>query len=294
MRRLTSRLLREPLLHFLAIGAAIFAAYGLVAPSDQSGARDRIVVTAGDIERLTSRWEKRWLRPPEPDELRGLVDEYIREEVFYREALALGLDRDDTVVRRHLRQKLEFLTQGLAAAREPETGDLVAWFEANRERYRSQPRVSFRHVYFNLDRRGAAGEREAQVALAALRSGTTDATQLGDSQLLQDSYRDVSLPEVAATFGPDFAEALTRIETGVWTGPVVSGYGLHVVHVERRSDSAIPTFAEVEQRVRNDWVDEQTRQANEAVFERLLSRYDVVVEGMETAENGLPGQRRAP
>lgn len=269
---------QEPLLHFLLIGAAIFGLYGLQAEPERTGIGDRIVVTAADIERLGKLWENRWQRPPTEDELRGLIDEHVREEVLYREALALGLDRDDTVIRRLLRQKFEFVTQDLAGAREPDAAELAAWFEVNRERYRTEPRLTFTQVYFDLDRRGAAGEHEARLVLASLRAGAAAAENLGDARLLDRSYRDLTAQQVALLFGKEFAEALMHLETGVWSGPIGSGYGLHLVRLDVRQAGAIPPLAEIEGRVRNDWGYEERQRANEAIYRQLLARYEVVVE----------------
>lgn len=280
--------LREPLLHFLLIGAAIFGLYALTTTPEQAGIGSRIVVTGGDIARLSLLWEKRWQRPPSAEELRGLLDEHVREEVLYREALALGLDRDDTVVRRHLRQKFEFLTQDLAVAHQPDATELAAWFEVNRERYRAPSRLSFTQVYFSLDRRGAGGAREAQLALAGLRDDATGTgwAGLGDATMLDDTYRDQTEQEIEALFGGEFVAALTGLEPGVWAGPIASGYGLHLVRVDARSPGAVPPLGEVEQQVRNDWDYEQRRQANEAIYRQLLERYEVVVEGTDAGLGG--------
>jgi peptidyl-prolyl cis-trans isomerase C len=270
--------LREPLVHFLLIGAVIFAAYGLVAPPQPAADRERIVVTTGDVTRLSSLWEKRWRRPPTQAELDGLVAEHIREEVLYREALALGLDRDDAAIRRLLRQKYEFVTQDLAVAAEPHTAELATWYEANRERYRKTPRLSFTQVQFNLDPRGPDSEGEAALALASLRGGKALPEELGHGQLLDTAYRELSGQEVAAIFGPDFAEAVSRLETGVWSGPIRSGYGIHLVRLDALTPASDRPFEEVEERVRADWAYEKRQEANEAILRRLLDRYDVVVE----------------
>jgi hypothetical protein len=289
-------MVREPLLHFLAIGAAIFGLYALTAEPEATATGDRIVVSGGDIARLSSLWEKRWQRLPTEDELRGLIDEHIREEVLYREALALGLDRDDTVVRRHLRQKFEFLTQDLAVAHEPEAAKLATWFEANRERYRAPSRLSFAQVYFSLDRRGAAGEREARLVLASLRDDATGTgwAGLGDVTMLDDTYRDRTVQEIEALFGREFVAALAGLEPGVWSGPIASGYGLHLVRLDARSPGEVPPLGEVERQVRDDWDYEQRRQANEAIFRQLLERYEVVVNGADAGTAGSGVDRAKP
>lgn len=275
---IVSRIAREPLVHFLLIGGVLFGVYGATAEPEATSPDNRIVMTAGDIERLETLWQKRWQRPPTEAEVAGLINEQIREEVLYREALALGLDRDDTVIRRLLRQKFEFVTQDLAASREPSAEELAGWFEANREQYRTPPRLSFTQVYFDLDRRGAAGEQAARVVLASLRAGDAGPDGLGDGRLLDRTYRGSTAQEVALLFGQDFVNALMRLEPGVWSGPIASGYGLHLVRLEGRQVGVTPPLAEIEAKVRADWVHAQRQEANEAIYRQLLARYEVVIE----------------
>lgn len=270
-----SRLAREPLVHFLLIGGMIFGLYGLMAAPEATSSNERIVMAAGDIEQLETLWEKRWQRPPTKAEVAGLIDEQIREEVLYREALALGLDRDDGVIRRHLRNKFEFVIQDLAAAREPSAGELAEWFDANRERYRTPSRLSFTQVYFDLDRRGADGEREARLALMDLRDGEDS---LGDGKLFDRTYHNKSAQDVVFLFGQAFAEAVMRLKLGIWSGPVESGYGLHLVRLEERHAGEIPALVDIERRVRDDWFYEQRQEANEAIYRQLLARYEVIIE----------------
>lgn len=273
-------LAREPVFHFLAIGAAIFSLHTLTATPDISASDYRIVINGGEVARLTNMWEKRWGHPPTAEEFERLIAEQIREEVLYRQALALGLDRDDMVIRRHLRQKFEFLTQDLAVVQEPEAAELTAWFEANRERYRTGTILSFTQIYFNADRRGAAAEEDARLTLASLRGGNelSDAVRSGDAQMLDHQYRNRTASEIEALFGGRFVDTLLLLEPGVWVGPVASGYGVHLVRLEALTPGIIPPFEAVAERVRNDWAYEQRQQANEAIFQRLLARYNVVVE----------------
>jgi hypothetical protein len=288
-------MLREPLIHFLLIGAAIFGLYGTGRDGDVSASSDRIVVARADVDRLSGLWEKRWQRPPDASELEDLIQEHVREEVLYREALALGLDRDDTVVRRHLRQKFEFVTQDIAAAREPDSDELSAYYEANIEHYRTAPRFSFAQIFFNLDRRGAAGEHEARLALASLRASASDMSLagLGDGQMLDDTYRDVPMQEIAAMFGTDFAEALLQVDPGVWSGPMASGYGPHLVRLDSRAGGDALPLSEIRERVRSDWAYEQRQQANEAIYQQLRARYEVVVEaGDSGAAQPVQGENR--
>ena len=206
------KLFREPLLHFLVLGAGLFALFGLV--DDSEGTRtDRIVVTVGQIQRLAEGWTRTWQRPPTQAELDGLVVDFIREEVFYREALAMGLDRDDLIVRRRLRQKVEFLTDDLAAAVEPTEEELRGYLADNPEQFRIDSSFSFDHVYFNRDRRGDAAYRDAEQLLSRLATASSDVdpAALGDPLLLPGEYQQASSREIAGRFGGEFAAQLAEL-----------------------------------------------------------------------------------
>lgn len=225
-------------------------------------------------------WTQRWQRPPSEDELAGMVREAIREQVLYREALALGLDRDDVVIRRHLRQKYEFVTQDLAYDTDPDEATLRAYYEAQPDRYAQSAQVSFSQILFSTDRRGAAAEADAAQALVDLQAakGPEAADLLGDATSLPSDFEKISAVEVEAMFGPDFASSLLQMEPGRWSGPIASGYGLHLVWVSERISGGPLAFETVRQRVKDDWVYEQRLAANEAIFLKLLERYEVVVE----------------
>jgi peptidyl-prolyl cis-trans isomerase C len=277
---LLGRLLREPLIHFTIIGGLLF---GLLSEPNtvEIGTQDtRIVISSGEVERMAAAWAQRWQRPPSEAELAALVREAIREQVLYREAVALGLDSDDVVIRRHLRQKYEFVTQDLAYDTEPDEATLRAYYEAQPNRYAQAAQVSFSHILFSTDRRGAAAEADAMQALADLQTATVPeaADLLGDATSLPSGFELMSAVEVEAIFGPDFAAALMRLEPGRWSSPITSGYGLHLVWRSEKISGGPMAFETVRQRVKDDWIYEQRVAANEAIFLKLLERYDVVVE----------------
>ena len=280
--RLLGRLLREPLVHFTIIAGLLF---GLLSEPNaaETGADDtRIVISSGEVERMAAAWAQRWSRPSSEAELAALVREAIREQVLYREAVALGLDRDDVVIRRHLRQKYEFVTQDLAYDTEPDEATLRAFYEAQPDRYEQAARVSFSQILFSTDRRGAAAEADAKQALADLQTATVPEAVdlLGDATSLPSGFEQMSAVEVEAIFGPDFAAALMRLEPGRWSGPITSGYGLHLVWPSEKISGGPIAFDSVRQRVKDDWIYGQRVAANEAIFLKLLERYDVVVEPM--------------
>ena len=273
-----SRFLREPLVHFLALGVLLFVLFALFGGS--GGDPDStILVTEADVGRIAATWQRQWGRLPTRAELSSLVDQHIREEVLYREALAMGLDRDDTIVRRRLVQKIEFLSEDLALPTEPSEEDLRAWFEQERERYRVPARVSFTHVYLSRDRRGERTAADARDLLAELRAeGVARAPARGDRFMLQYDLVLRSEAEVARDFGSGFAAAVLDLTVGDWQGPVESGYGLHLVRVSERTESRLPELDEVRDEVRNDLATDLRRRANEDFYRQARERYRVQVQ----------------
>lgn len=274
------KLLREPLLHFFALGAVLFLVYALVSDVFTSDAGRRIEITEAEIELLAETWQRQWQRPPTEEELRGLVQARVREEVLYREALAVGLDQNDAVVRRRMVQKMELLSEDLALLADPTDPELQAFFQERLEDYRVPPLIAFSHVYFNPDRRGATVEEDARRALSELRAQTPPprtASELGDRFMLQYDYPLLSPLEVQQQFGARFAEALVELEPG-WHGPIVSGYGLHLVNVRERVESRIPEYAEIRDRLVTDYNRMRSERAKNALYEGLSANYEVEID----------------
>lgn len=287
------KIFREPLLHFLALGALLFALNEWRTsrrPAADAGAR--IEVSAAVIERLRSAFERQFGQPPNAEELRGQVTAHIREEVFCREALALGLDRDDLIVRRRLAQKMEFLTGDIAGAAEPAEAAVREFFEKNATRYARAGRVSFRHVYFSREKQGARAEPAAREALAALEKGANDET-MGDPFLHGFEFAEREPDDVVAAFGAEFAQQLAAQPAGVWRGPVASSYGLHLVRVEARTEPRAVKFEEVREAVLRDFKEDRRSTANREVFEKLRERYHVTVDETALAKAAAPAGKTA-
>lgn len=282
MNEKLTRWLREPLVHFLAIGVALFAVNALLTRGESNDAADRrVTVTEAEVRWLRDTWQSRWQRPPTQAELRGLVDDYVRQEILYREALAMGLDRDDEVIRRRMVQKIEFLTNDLATQVQPTEPQLQAYFQQNLDRYRIPELRSFAHVYFNLDQRGEAAVADAEQLVARLRSatpGTVRPAELGDRFMLQHEYRLQSEQDVGRIFGQRFAGALFELEPGEWQGPIGSGYGLHLAYVTEVEEPQMPTLALVRGDVLRDYASELREQANDAMLASVRSRYTVEID----------------
>ena len=231
------RWLREPLLHFLLIGLVMFVAYSALYPNSGQGDRlSRIELTADDLRQLELAWAAKWQRPPGPEELRNLVAAKVREEILYREGLALGLDKEDTIVKRRLAQKVEFLSEDVSTIRDPGVTELKAWFEKNASHFALPSRVTFRHLYFSFDRRGERSRADATRALAKLAGQPADSpatVNLADPFMYQSYYADRTPEYVANVFGTKFAQALSQLKPGAsWQGPIESGFGWHLVWVD--------------------------------------------------------------
>jgi hypothetical protein len=278
------RLLTEPLLHFLLLGTAVFVVFAILDRPDSLKAGN-IVVTAGKIEHLRASFTRVWQRPPSVDELDGLIQDYVREEVLAREAVALGLDRDDTVIRRRLRQKMEFIANDLAAQAEPSDEELREYLAQHPDLFRSEPRLTFRQVYLNPERRGDAVQQDAARLLAELhRAGTqADFAAMGDSTLLSPELVDVRMSEVAGMFGALFVRQLSQLPPGRWQGPVLSSYGVHLVFLEARTDGRLPELQEIRQAVAREWANAHRLEANERFYQELLRWYTVTIERPPTA-----------
>lgn len=287
------RWLREPLLHFLLLGLAIFGAYRLLGPDQQPPSS--IVVTEGIINGQIESFSRTWLRPPTPQEVEGLIREYVREEVYYREGMALGLDRDDTVIRRRLKQKLEFVAEAAGMATEPTDDDLRAYLAAHTDSYLTDARVSFVHVFLSAERRGDAVEQDAARLLADLQSssGPIDPAAFGDPTLLGRRFEDVLLRDVATQFGDAFADQVAALPVGEWQGPIKSGYGVHLVLVGAKTESRVPGLDEARTALRRDWLNEQRITANEKYYQSLLQRYTVTIEGRGAETMGRPPRSSA-
>jgi hypothetical protein len=283
------KLLREPLVHFLILGAALFLVFDLTGETDQARER-RIVVTPGQVEQLAAQFSRTWLRPPTPDELNGLVERYVRSEIYYREALAMGLGQDDPYVRNRLALKLEVLLDDLSAEAEPTDGELARFLEAHAERFAEPARLTFRQVYLNPDRHPDP-TAEAQRLLAELNMGS-DPAGLGDPSLLGSAFDDLDVDQVGRQFGEKFADALLDLEPGQWSGPVRSPYGIHLILVMQLEPERQPVLAEIRDRVMIEWRDQRRREAKEQAYQRLRERYEIVMQQDSAASS--PDSAAAP
>ena len=276
------RILREPLLHFLLLGTVIFAVYGLVS---KRGSDDpaKIVISAGQVAAMAEGFARTWRRPPTREEIEGLIRDRVQEEVYCREAIALGLDKDDTVIRRRLRQKMEFISDDIAALAEPSDQELSTYLKAHAETFGVQRQFTFSQVYLNPERHGENLARDTGQLLAQLQQAgdRADVSELGDSFLLEHKFQSLPASEVVKQFGEKFAAKLGELSPGQWHGPVESDYGVHLVWVSERTEGRLPTLAEVRDAVRREWANTRRLESNEKFYQQLLKRYTVMIERAE-------------
>jgi PPIC-type PPIASE domain len=278
------RLLREPLVHFLAFALIVFVVYRALAPAAGGGTSGRIVVTGEKVEQMAARFAQIWQRPPTAQEIKGLIDEQVKEEIYVREALSLGLDKDDTVIRRRLRQKMELLSDAGADALSSTDAELDAYLKAHQEKFAVSPAISFQQVFLNPERQGVGIDQTAASIQKTLKSDPEiEATTLGDASLLPAEMPLTSLLSIRHMFGREFAEAIGNAEVGVWTGPFASSFGLHIVRVSERREGRIPALAEVRDAVVREWTNDKRKELENDHLNTLLKQYEVTVEGMPQA-----------
>jgi len=278
------KLLREPLLHFMFIGAFIYLLYGVFAEPVAEEDDKTIVVTAGEIEWMQTSWQKRWNRPPTEKEFDGLIQQYIKETVLYREALTMGLNKHDMVIRRRLAQKLEFLAKDLVALIPPTEEELQTYFDTHIQRYTLPALYTFTHVFVDPDKREDATLDDAEIIkekLIALGDEFGDAGALGDDLMLQNYYPQKDVTEIQKQFGSGFTESLIELAPGQWHGPVLSGFGVHLVYVSEVIESPTPVFADVRENVVADWTLERGEELNKQFYASLREQYTIVIEEPE-------------
>ena len=265
-------ILREPLLHFLLIGIGLFVLYGQVSPGD-SGSK-RIVVSQARVDDMAAQYKALWGRPPSATELSGLVDGFVRDEIVYREGLSLGLDKDDAVIKRRVRQKYDLMAEEETARTTPTDADLQAWLKAHPQAFVRPAVVSFDQIHFDP----AVATPESVAAAQAELARGADPTKLGQPSMLPDHVNATALDLVARDFGEDFARQVAAAPVGRWVGPFQSGMGVHLLRVDARAAPQLPPLADIRTEVAREWENDQRIRARADVLARLRKDYDVVIE----------------
>ncbi len=291
------KFLREPLLHFMFIGAAIYLLYAVFAEPAAEKTDKTVVVRSGEIEWMNTAWQKRWNRPPTTEELDGLIKQYIKETVLYREALTMGLNKHDQVIRRRLAQKLEFLARDLVALTPPTEEELQAYFMEHQEYYSEPTLFTFSQVFIDPDKRGDATLDDAEkikAALIAMGENIDDVNELGDNLMLQNYYPEKDQAEIEKQFGSGFAESLVELSPGQWHGPVLSGYGVHLVYLHSIVEPPAIVLEDVHERVTLDWETEKGIELNQQFYESLREQYTIIIEQPAVDDNIVNTQATNP
>jgi peptidyl-prolyl cis-trans isomerase C len=294
MRKSISKVASQPLVQFLVLGAIVYALWVWIWGPGTKNDTKTIVVTATDVSRLDASWRARWKRPPTDEELLGLVRDYVRELALYRHAVSMGLDQNDPTIRRMVGEKLQTLTQSLVELNlSPTDQELSTYFEANAERYQPPDLITFSQVFFNPDKRGDATLADAEETLVELRSlaePTEGIEHFGDQFMLQRYYPQKDELEIRKLLGQGFTQSVFELEPGTWHGPVLSGYGVHLVYVHHLGKAPAPEFEMVKNEVKQQWMDEKRRELQEDYINEVLAGYEVVFEDVADEPADEQGQ----
>ena len=286
------KIFREPMLVFLLLGGLIFVVFQQVS-GDALPDRAEIIITKGQINALSIGFEKIYKYSPSDTEMDGLVQNHVREEILYREALAMGLDRGDVIIKRRLSQKMKFLSEDIANLSEPDELELQSFLAKHRQDYRQPTRYSFRQIYFDVDKRGQAAHNDAIALLKTLSGRETDNTELGDWQMINQQFDNETENGIKNALGSQFLNSLQKLPTGSWSGPIRSGFGLHLVYIYQRVEGSTPELDKVRNLVIRDWALQKRKQINESFYETLRKRYDVKVETPDGSTVDYPAMAKA-
>lgn len=280
------RFLKEPLLHFLVLGALIFAVYRFVAV-DSTHDEKSIVISQVQLSELAETFSRAWQHPPSTSEMEGLVQDYIHEEIAVRAAVAMGLDRDDTVIRRRLRQKLEFVNESIATQTEPTDNELRIYFQQHVDSFRAEPEISFIQVYLNPQQHGTVLVRDADQLRQRLSSQTSavDPAAFGDVTSLEHQFVAQRPAEITQIFGEDFASAVRKLKPGQWSQPIASSYGTHLIFVTENKSAQLPKLEQIRDVVKREWLNSQRIAATNKFYAEQLKHYQVHIENNDVPTN---------
>ena len=276
------KLLRDPLVHFVVVAALVFGAHA-VWQARSARTDSTILVSASEIERMAALYTSEAGALPGEADMAAMLSDHVRDEALAREARRLGLDRNDTIITRRLAQKMSFVVSDLQEDPSPTEQNLRNWHAAHPDRFTQPATLTFSHVYFSPDVRGAKATTDAEVALARLNGANpSDSATLGDPFMLQRQYGDIPFRELARQFGGAFAESLSTLPVSDdWQGPVASAYGVHLVQITKSAPAKLSPFEEVAPEIRKDWLEQTRRDANERAIQDIIGRYEVVIEGVD-------------
>ncbi|UVC08876.1 peptidyl-prolyl cis-trans isomerase [Rhizobium sp. TH2] len=276
---LIGKIIREPLAQFLILGAVVFGAYSALDTSPPSADVQVIEVGQGQLDQMFQTFSRTWQRPPTEAEFKGLVDGYVKEEVFYREGKKMGLDENDTIFRRRMQQKLEFLLEPDSEELTPKAGELEAYFKLHAETYKAAAMLEFEQLFFRSDASGDAGELAAAQALEKLKADpkAAETTLISDPTILPPTMALSGADMIASNFGDAFAKAVMQAPMDQWSGPVRSTFGVHLVRPAKRVAASTPALDAVRAAVQGDWEASRRREIADRRYEEMKKNYEVRV-----------------
>lgn len=276
-----TKIIKNPLFHFFIIGTLIYVGYALL-NKDTKGQENVIVITSGEIQWLEDNWKKTRNRAPSLEERKGLIKQQVRQKVMYKTAVEMGLDKDDIIIERRMVQKLEFLTSDILTPPNPLDGELKEFYEKNPNQYKTSSAITITQLYFDPDKRENKTLSDAENALIVLKKrgepGNFD-NSLGDVFMLPSYFSEVSDIELAKSFGNEFAEELFSLAPGSWYGPILSGYGTHLVYIHELKEATLLEFEKIAEEVKKEWQKEKLKELNALYEEALIARYEIIIEG---------------
>lgn len=279
--------LREPLLHFLVLAGMLFVVWSIRNPeaTPTEPPKPTIVVSEARIDSLIDIFAKVRQRPPTGQELRGLIDDYLQEEILYREALAMRLDEDDAIVRRRLRQKMELFIEDITSAAQPSEKQLEEFLQANADQFRVDRKIAFRQVYLDPEKHSGTFEQDVAELKSKLKA-ESDPHEYGDSFLLPSVFELSPLSQFTQMFGEEFGAQVFALNTGQWQGPVPSSYGAHLVFVVEKKEGRLPPLEEIRSMVELEWFARKRTNAKLEFYQRLRENFQIVIESPQEATAG--------
>jgi hypothetical protein len=269
------------------LGLSLFGLFEIINGGSEEDGKEKIVVTDGQTTSMILNFEKVRQRSPSSHELNGLIQGYVREEVLYRQALAMGLDQNDPIVRRRMSQKMDYLAQDLASMEEPADQDLQAFLDENRDSYRQPDRYTFQQVYFSANKRGEATHGDAQAVLRQLKIHEIEIENLGDSLMVSNGFVQETENEIKRILGEHFFESMAKLSIGSWQGPIDSAFGMHLVRIDEFIVGEFPALQEVRRQVLRDWSAQKRDQVSEELYRTLRQQYLVILpQYQDYKENG--------
>ena len=270
------KLLKDPFLHFILIGVILFALFRLVNQTTET--KNTIVINDFDIENIISTWEMQWKRPPTEQEIQNLINVNLKQEIFYQEALKMNLDHNDEIIKRRLSQKMQFLSNDIAAMIKPTDADLEDYIQKNKEKYLTPYSYSLYQIIFSPDKRDNNLKDATDVLNLNKNTSLEEMKSKGDALPFNYHFTNINADELALQFGTQFSEALVNQELNNWVGPIPSGFGYHLVFITQKTKPELPKLEDIRKEITRDYEYDYQKELNESIYQELKKQYDIRID----------------